>query len=75
MEELTFAQLDALERERQDKVRDVTERLTRALAREFSASELALIWSYSIPPSSILVQALRTHATRRGGETNGITRK
>lgn len=42
-EPLTFAQLDALEAERQAKRRELVERLAKILAREFSLNELKLI--------------------------------
>jgi hypothetical protein len=43
MEELTFAQLDKLEADRQAKKREVTERLAKILAKEFSLNELRFI--------------------------------
>ena len=64
MQELTFAQLDALEAERQAKKVEITERLSRMLSKSFTASELRFIWSYSVPPSSILVQAFEDARTK-----------
>jgi hypothetical protein len=46
MEGLTFAQLDQLERERQQKRRELVERLAKVLAREFTLVELKFIQNY-----------------------------
>lgn len=43
MKELTFAELDQLEAERQAKRRECVERLAKILAKEFSLNELRLI--------------------------------
>jgi hypothetical protein len=53
--ELTFAQLDALERDRQAKRREVVDRLTRVLAREFSLVEIKFIWNF--PSNAILIES------------------
>jgi hypothetical protein len=67
MEELTWAQIDALEAERRAKVEEVTHRLARVLSREFDAAELRLIWGYgSVPPSPILVTAFERARSTRG---------
>ena len=59
MEELTFAQLDALERERQAKINDVTDRLERLFRRHFDAGELSLIWNHRAPDLSIVRDAIQ----------------
>ena len=46
MEELTFAQLDKLEADRQAKRRECVERLARILAKEFTLNELKFIQNY-----------------------------
>jgi hypothetical protein len=43
VEELTFAQLDKLEADRQAKKREVTERLAKILAKEFTLNELKFV--------------------------------
>jgi hypothetical protein len=43
MNELTFAERDRLEADRQAKRRECVERLAKVLAREFSLNELKLI--------------------------------
>jgi len=43
VEELTFAQLDKLEADRQSKKREVTERLAKILAKEFTLNELKFV--------------------------------
>lgn len=47
MTEMTWEQLDALEAERRAKAREVTDRLAKILAREFSFQELRFIKGYS----------------------------
>lgn len=53
----TFAEQDRIAAAREQKRVEVLERLTKILAREFSLDELKFIWTFSYPPSSLLVQA------------------
>lgn len=64
MKELTFAELDQLEAERQAKRRECVERLSNVLAKEFSLNELRFIWGSSLPPSPLLVEAFEIARTK-----------
>jgi hypothetical protein len=57
----TFAQLDALERDRQAKRVEVVDRLTRLLSREFSLAEIRFIWNY--PSNAILIESFERART------------
>jgi len=57
MSELTWQDLDRLEAERKQKIRDCTDRLARILAREFSLSELHLIKANALGLNAILIEA------------------
>jgi len=62
----TFAQLDALEAERQAKRRELVDRLTRVLAKELSLAEIKFVWNY--PGNAVLIEAFeraRTETKRR----------
>ena len=53
----TWADVDRIAAARETKRVECVERLAKVLSREFDLDELRFIWTYSIPPSSILVQA------------------
>jgi hypothetical protein len=55
--ELTWEDLDRFERDRQAKVRECVERLSKILVKEFTVNELKLIWNYGGIPSPIIVEA------------------
>ena len=57
MSELTWQDVERLERDRQAKVRECVERLSKILAKEFTVNELKLIWNYGGIPSPIIVEA------------------
>jgi len=65
MTELTWQEIDQQARDLEAKKVEVTERLTRVLAKEFSLNELKLIWGAGPGfPSSILVQAFENARTQ-----------
>jgi hypothetical protein len=64
MTELTWEDVDRLERDRQAKVRECVERLAKVLAKEFTLNELKLIWNYGGMPSPILVEAFEIARTK-----------
>jgi hypothetical protein len=61
---LTFAEIDRRAAAREAKRIECVERLSRILAKEFDLDELRFIWGYSMPPSSVLVQAFEEARTR-----------
>ena len=46
MNEMTWADVDKLEADRQAKRRECVERLAKILAKEFSLNELKFIWNF-----------------------------
>jgi len=62
MTEMTFAELDRLEAERQAKVRELVEKLATVLAREFSFQELRFIRGWS--NGAILIEAFEIARSR-----------
>jgi hypothetical protein len=57
MTEMTWEDVERIERDRQAKVRECVERLAKILAKEFTVNELKLIWNIGGIPSPIIVEA------------------
>jgi hypothetical protein len=62
MNEMTWAEMDRLEAERQAKRRDCVERLAKLLGEEFSFNELQLI--QNDPGDAIRIEAFEIARTR-----------
>jgi hypothetical protein len=64
MQEMTWAELDALEAERQAKARELVERLAKVLAKEFSYQELRFIRGWA--GGAIEIEAYEVARTKAG---------
>jgi hypothetical protein len=65
MEEVTWQQIDQRNRDLERKKVELTERLTEVLSKEFSLSELKLLWSAGPGfPSALLVGAFEAARTK-----------
>lgn len=67
MTELTWADIDRMNAEREAKRRDVVERLSRILSKEFSVGELRFLFSLDEP--ALVTEAVEIAKSKaKGGE-------